>query len=96
MIKPILSAVGPETLYRTAVGTTSRITVMMVRTTRTRVSMRCFEYKCTYASLDFASSSGPEKSFCTASVKRSVVIGVTKKRNVRVRDPWGVWLSSLR
>ena len=77
MIRPILSAAWPETLTRTAVGTTSRTTVMMVRIRRTSMSMRYLEYKCTYASLDLASSSGPEKIFCMAarySVKTSTGI----------------------
>lgn len=74
MIKPIASVDWPETLYRTADGKTSRTTVMMVRIRRTRMSMRYLEYKCTFASLDLARSSGPEKIFWMASVKVSVVI----------------------
>lgn len=83
MIKPILSGAWPETSYRIAVGITSRTTVMMVRIRRTSMSMRYLEYKCTYASLDLASSSGPEKTFCMAarcSAKTSMGIKGKKKK----------------
>lgn len=101
MIKLILSGAWPETSNRIAVGTTSRTTVMMVRIRRTSISMRYLEYRCMCPSLDLASSSGPEKTFCMAarcSAKTSMGIKgkKRKKKNVRVRDSWEFWLSSLR